>query len=40
MSNTKALLRSVPQRVSDVELFGQAGLVKGWGQQPHLKGGI
>ena len=40
MSNTKALLRNVPQRVSDVELFGQAGLVKVWGQQPHLKGGI
>lgn len=40
VSNTKALLRSVPQRVSDVERFGQAGLVKGWGQQPHLKGGI
>lgn len=40
VSNTKALLRSVPQRVSDVELFGQSGLVEGWEQQPHLKGGI
>ena len=25
-------------RVSDVEHFGRAGLVEGWGQQPHLKG--